>query len=50
MIVLLFKSQLRTDIDLQDYEATRARMMDLVQKVPASYARYSRTSCSGKSV
>lgn len=34
MIVLLFKSQLRTDIDAQDYQATRARMMDLVGKIP----------------
>ncbi len=34
MIVLLFKSQLRTDIDAQDYQATRARMMDLVNKIP----------------
>ncbi|MBI2467795.1 MAG: antibiotic biosynthesis monooxygenase [Candidatus Rokubacteria bacterium] len=34
MIVLLFKSQLRADIDVQDYQATRARMMDLVNKIP----------------
>ena len=34
MIVLLFKSQLRTDIDAQDYRATRTRMMDLVDKIP----------------
>lgn len=34
MIVLLFKSQLRTDIDAQDYQATRTRMMDLVGKIP----------------
>ena len=34
MIVLLFKSQLRADIDSQDYQAARARMMDLVKKVP----------------
>ena len=34
MIVLLFKSQLRADIDSQDSDATRARMMDLATKVP----------------
>ena len=34
MIVLLFKSQLRADIDAQDYQATRARMMDLVNTIP----------------
>src|SRR5437667_10908590 len=34
MIVLLFKSQLRPDVDEQDYRATRAHMMDLVQKIP----------------
>ncbi|MBI2466706.1 MAG: hypothetical protein HYV62_02625 [Candidatus Rokubacteria bacterium] len=34
MIVLLFKSQLRADIDVQDYQATRACMMDLVNKIP----------------
>jgi heme-degrading monooxygenase HmoA len=34
MIVLLFKSQLRADIDLEDYQATRGRMMELVNTVP----------------
>jgi len=34
MIVRLFKSQLRPDVDEQDYRATRAHMMDLVQKIP----------------
>jgi heme-degrading monooxygenase HmoA len=34
MIVLLFKSQLRADIDAEDYAATRARMMDLVRAIP----------------
>ena len=33
MIVLLFKSQLRADINAQEYQATRARMMDLVDKI-----------------
>ena len=34
MIMLLFKSQLRTDIDQADYAATRARMMELVNEIP----------------
>jgi heme-degrading monooxygenase HmoA len=42
MMVLLFKSQLRADIDADDYWATRARMMDLVRQIPGflSYKTY----------
>ena len=31
MMVLLFKSRLRADVDADDYRRTRARMLDLVR-------------------
>lgn len=42
MIVLLFKSDLRKDLKTKQYQATRARMMDLVQEIPGfiSYKRF----------
>lgn len=42
MIVLLFKSELRKDLDKEQYQAARARMMDLVQGIPGfiSYKRF----------
>lgn len=42
MIVLLFKSELRRDIDTDAYQVTRARMMELVHEIPGfiSYKKY----------
>ena len=34
MMVLLFKSQLRADVNEREYHRTRARMMELVEKIP----------------
>jgi heme-degrading monooxygenase HmoA len=50
MIVLLFKSQLRSDIDEASYRATRARMMDLVRQVPGFLSYKTFRADDGESV
>jgi heme-degrading monooxygenase HmoA len=50
MMVLLFTSELRPGIDMAEYQATRARMMDLVAKIDGFISYKTYTAGDGETI